>query len=447
MTAPPLHDYQRVGVQFLRGQPKAGLWLDMGLGKTATVLTALEKRHLPVLVVAPKRVATEVWPEETPKWRPDLTIELANGSPANRQRVLKESKADIIVIGRDVLYDAVDHRHRFKTFVVDESSGFKTKGSVRWRAGNKIAKVAPHVWILTGTPSPNGLLDIWGQVALLDQGQRLGTGIGQYRTRYFHIGKQLPSGIVTRWDINDDAEPKIYNKINDIVMSMQSAGRLDLPEFTIVREKVVLPKHAQKVYDDMLNDLVADMKWLGGEIHTAKNAAIVSSKLSQVTSGFIFHDDQDIREDGDKYDHIHTAKLDRLQELYEGIETPLLVGYRFRPERDAILKRFPEAETIQTGSQKRWNAGEIPMLVVHPASAGHGLNLQQGPGHHIVWMSATWSLEEWDQLNARLMRQGQKKDVVCHVLTCPATVDTAINARLIDKKSVQDALMGYLETI
>lgn len=448
MTAPPLHDYQRVGVQFLQGRPRAGLWLDMGLGKTATVLTALKPEHLPVLVVAPKRVATEVWPEEVPLWRPDLTIELAVGNPAKREQVLKTSTADIVVIGRDVLFDAVDHRKRFRTFVVDESSGFKTKNSVRWRAANKIAKIVPHVWILTGTPSPNGLMDIWGQIALLDQGQRLGTGLGHYRNRYFHIGKQLPNGIVTRWDINDDAEEKIYNQINDVVLSMKSDGRLHLPEFTIVPEKVNLPTHARKIYDDLLADLVTNLDLIGGEIHTAKNAAVLSAKLSQVTAGFLYHDDQDIRDHGDKYDHIHMAKLERLAEIREEVDSPLLVGYRFIAERDAILKRFPEAETGGKDMQRRWNAGEIPMLVVHPASAGHGLNLQKGPGHHMVWTSATWNLEEWDQFNKRMHRQGQKnKTVVCHVLTCPSTVDTAINARLIDKKSVQDALMGYLETI
>lgn len=446
MTAPPLHDYQKIGVRFLRGQPKAGLWLDMGLGKTATVLSALTPEHLPVLVVAPKRVATEVWPEEVPLWRPDLTVELAVGSPEKRERVLKTSTADIVVIGRDVLYDAVDHRARFKTFVVDESSGFKTKNSVRWRAGNKIAKVVPHVWILTGTPSPNGLLDIWGQVALLDQGKRLGTGLGHYRQRYFHIGKQLPNGVVTRWDINDDAEEKIYNQINDIVLSMKTEGRLNLPEFTIVREKVTLPRHAKKIYDDLLVDLVANLDLIGGEIHTAANAAVLSSKLSQVTAGFLYHDDMGIREDGDKYDHIHTAKIDRLAEIREEVDSPLLVGYRFRAEKEQILKRFPEAVTINTPNvQKRWNAGEISMLVAHPASAGHGLNLQKGPGHHMVWTSATWNAEEWDQFNKRMHRQGQQNPVVCHVLTCPATVDTMINARIIDKKDVQDALMEYLD--
>lgn len=448
MTVPTLHDYQKIGVQFLRGQPKAGLWLEPGLGKTATVLKALTPEHLPVLVVAPKRVATEVWPEEVALWRPDLKVELAVGSAAKRQHVLKNSKADIVVIGRDVLYDAVDYRARFRTFVVDESSGFKTKNSIRWRAGNKIAKVVPHVWILTGTPSPNGLLDIWGQVALLDQGRRLGSGLGAYRQRYFHIGKQLPNGVVTQWDINNDAEEKIYNQINDIVLSMKTEGRLKLPEFTIVREKVALPAHAKKIYDDLLVDLVANLDLIGGEIHTAANAAVLSAKLSQVTAGFLYHDDQDIRDHGDKYDYIHTAKLDRLAEIAEAVDSPLLVFYRFRAEKDAILKRFPGAWTTdEPNFQKKWNDDEIPMLIAHPASAGHGLNLQKGSGHTMVWTSGTWSLEEWDQANKRLHRQGQRNPVVCHVLTCPATVDTMINARLIEKKSVQDALMEYLDLI
>lgn len=443
-----LHDYQRTGVAFLRGSPRAGLFLDMGLGKTAIVLTALEPQHLPVLVVAPRRIRDEVWPEEVEIWRPDLTIELVVGSKEKRQHILKNSTADILVIGRDVLYDAVDYRSRFKTFIVDESSGFKTKSSVRWRAGNKIAKVMPHVWILTGTPSPNGLMNIWAQIALLDQGHRLGTGLGHYRARYFEIEKQLPNGIVTSWKPKEGAEDKIYNQINDIVLAMQTEGNIVLPEFTVVKEKVALPAHARHIYNDLEADLVANLNFLAGSIHTAANAAVLSAKLSQVTAGFLYHDDQDIRADGDKYDHIHTAKLDRLAEIREEVETPLLVFYRFRAEKEAMLERFPDAVTADIPNmQKRWNNDELPMLLAHPASAGHGLNLQKGSGHHMVWTSGTWNLEEWDQANKRLHRQGQRNAVVCHVLTCPSTVDVAINARLVDKKSVQDALMDYLEIL
>lgn len=442
---PPLHDYQKVGVEFLRATPRAGLWLDMGLGKTATVLSALEPRHLPVLVVAPKRVAVEVWPEEVPLWRDDLTIALAVGSPEKRQKALT-SGADIVVIGRDVLSDAIDHRHRFKTFVVDESSGFKTKRSVRWRAGNKISKAADHTWILTGTPSPNGLMDIWAQMFLLDQGKRLDTSLGRFRTRYFDIARQLPTGIVTEWAIKENGEQAIYSKIEDIVLSMKSEGRIDLPEFTVVKEKVALPRHAHGIYADLAADLVANLQSLGGEIHTAANAAVLSAKLSQVTAGFLYHDDQDIRENGDKYDHIHTAKIERLAELYEEIDSPLLVYYRFKAEKEAILKRFPEAKTAdESDLQKKWNNDEIPLLLAHPASAGHGLNLQRGSGHHMVWTSQSWSLEEWEQANKRMHRQGQKKAVVCHVLYSPSTVDTAIYARVVEKKSVQDALMSYLD--
>jgi SNF2 family DNA or RNA helicase len=446
LIGPVLHDYQKVGVEFLQAHDRAGLWLDMGLGKTATVLRALTPAHLPVLVTAPRRVATEVWPEEVPKWRSDLTIELAGGSPARRERVLKESTADIVVITRDVLSDAVDYRQRFKTFIVDESSGFKNKRSVRWRAANKIAKVAEHTWILTGTPSPNGLMDVWAQMFLLDQGQRLDTSLGRFRQRYFRIKRQMPNGIVTEWEIKEHGEAAIYSKIEDIVLSMKSEGRITLPEFTVVKEKVALPKHAERIYNDLAQDLVANLQTIGGEIHTALNAAVLSAKLSQVTAGFLYHDDQEFRENDDKYDHIHTAKLDRLAELYEEIDSPLLVAYRFRAERDAILKRFPEAQTADhPGVQKRWNNDEIPMLVVHPASAGHGLNLQNGSGHHMVWTSMTWNLEEWEQFNKRMHRQGQKKAVVCHLLYSPATVDTAIYSRVVEKKSVQDALMGYLD--
>jgi len=282
---------------------------------------------------------------------------------------------------------------------------------------------------------------------LLDQGARLDTAKGRFMNRYFTPKAQLPNGVVTKWEIKERAEEVIYSKIEDIVLSMKSEGRIDLPEFTIVREKVELPRHAKNVYADLEADMVADMARLGGEIHTAANAAVLSAKLSQVTAGFLYHDDQAIRENGDKYDHIHTAKLERLAEIREEVDSPLLVFYRFKAERDAILSRFPEAVTADSKNiQQRWNNDEIPMLVAHPASAGHGLNLQRGSGHHMVWMSSTWSLEEWEQANKRMHRQGQKKAVVCHVLQCPATVDVAIYARVVEKKSVQDALMGYLES-
>ena len=447
MTVPELHDYQKVGVSFLRHQDRAGLFLDMGLGKTATTLSALEERHLPVLVVAPKRVVTEVWPEEVPLWRPDLSIALAVGSPAQRQKALT-SGADVVVIGRDVLNDAVPHALKFKTFVLDELSSFKNKGSARWRAAHRIAKVVPHAWGLTGSPTPNGLMDLWAQMAILDEGKRLGRTLTIYRQRFFYAAKQMPSGIVTEWALRDGAEARIHELIDDVALSMSSKGRIHLPEFTLNKIQVHMPPAAKKIYDRLERDLVVNLDLLGGEIHTAANAAVLSAKLSQVTAGFLYHDDLDIREVKNSNDWIHNAKLEALDEVIEGTDTPVLVFYRFKAERDRILAKYPHAETTDGQDvQARWNADKIPLLLAHPASAGHGLNLQKGSGHTMVWTSLPWSLEEWEQANKRLHRQGQKNPVVAHVLHTPGTVDTAVWGRLVDKKSVQDALMDYLESV
>jgi len=309
-----------------------------------------------------------------------------------------------------------------------------------------MAKIIPHVWGLTGSPTPNGLMDLWAQIALLDQGKRLGRTLTSYRDQFFYAVKRMPSGIVTEWGLRDGAEEQIHSRIDDIALSMQSEGRIHLPEFTLNPVKVHMPPSSVKIYQDLERDLVADLDLLGGEVHTAKNAAVLSAKLSQVTAGFMYHDDADIR--GGTYDVLNQAKMDALAEIIEVTETPLLVFYRFKAERDRILSKYPHAITTDSDDvQARWNAGKIPLLLAHPASAGHGLNLQKGEGHTMVWTSLPWSLEEWEQANKRLHRQGQKNPVVCHVLHVPGTVDAAVWARLVLKKSVQQALMDYLESV
>jgi len=228
MTPPPLHDYQRTAVDHLLRNPRAGLFLDMGLGKTAVALTALTPAHLPALVTAPKRVTEHVWPVEARLWRPDLRVDIAAGSPAQRETALT-SGADVVVIGRDNLSGAVHHAHRFRSFVIDELSGFKSRTSKRWKAARSITdprggRRMPHVWGLTGTPSPNGLLDLWAELNLLDGGQRLGTTITSYRSRYFMPGRQLPSGIITEWVLRPGADKKIHALIEDICLSMGTDG-------------------------------------------------------------------------------------------------------------------------------------------------------------------------------------------------------------------------------
>lgn len=448
---PELHDYQVLAKGFLQTNRRAGLFLDMGLGKTCVVLSALEPRHLPVLVSAPKRVAEEVWPAEVELWRPDLTVQVVgtkDGNAEKRAELLKNTTADIVVMGRDLFHETVPHAKRYQTLVIDELSGYKSKGSSRWKTANRLQKVIPHLWGLTGTPSPNGLLDLWGQMALFDGGSRLGRNFGGYRDRYFtpqkmvwnpKIGRNIP----VDYRPNPGAEGRIHRLIGDICLSMQTDGRLKLPDFTVNRVTVPMAPAAKKPYAEMQSVFVTNLELLG-TTHSASSAAILTSRLSQITAGFLYNDEQDINPG---YSWIHDAKINALGEIVEATDGPLLVFYRYVAERERIMKKFPQAADVkyEKNVQERWNAGDIPLLLAHPASAGHGLNLQKGPGHTMVWTTLPTSLEEWDQANKRLHRQGQRNPVVSHVLFTPGTVDLLDWARLIDKKSVQDALMDYLE--
>lgn len=437
-----LHDYQKEAVEFLQNRPKAGLFLDMGLGKTAITLTALEARHLPVLVTAPKRVAEHVWQAETALWRPDLSVAVAAGPPAKREAALK-SGADIVVVGRDNLTGAVPYAGTFRTFVMDELSGFKSRASKRWRSARKITRNASveHVWGLTGTPSPNGLIDLWAQLYLLDGGERLGGTLGSFRGAYFTPGRQLRSGVITEWILRDGAESRIHRKIEDICLSMSTEGRVDLPPTTVNRVEVPLPPEARRVYKQLKRDLVADLDILGDEVYSAANAAVLSSKLTQISAGFLYSDDQD-----GTHTVLHREKVKAVAEIVDGTGSPVLVFYRYKAELKALKEAFGSAALTMDDPDivSRWNAGRVPVLLAHPASAGHGLNLQHG-GHTIVWTTASWSLEEDQQANKRLSRQGQKHPVVIHYLVAPHTVDGAIQDRLQTKKSVQDALLSHLE--
>lgn len=427
-----LHDYQRRAVEHLHENPRAGLFMDMGLGKTATVLSALTLAHLPVLVIAPKRVAERVWPTERDKWRPDLSIAVAAGTAHDRLRAVGR-RADITVIGRDNITDVAGSTH-FRTIVLDELSSFKNRKTKRWRAARKLCENAANVWGLTGTPVPNGLQDLWAQMFLLDGGQRLGRGITSYRDTYFTAGRRLPTGVVIDRKLLPGADETIYERIGDICLSM--AAR-DLPPLTFNDVEVSLPTSARRVYESMRDELVADLD-LVGEVRTAVNAASLTNRLSQISAGFLYPDsDEPERETIE----LHHAKIDALAEIVEATPTPLLVFHRYRYEADMIRTAFPQARGIdERGVLDAWDRGEVPMMLAHPASAGHGLNLQYG-GHTIVWTTLTWSSEEWEQANARLARQGQTEPVVVHLLMTEDSIDYAPRAAVVEKVAVQDALM------
>lgn len=444
MSGLTLHPYQREAVEFLRGRRRAALLLDMGLGKTASSLRALTPDMLPVLVNAPKRVAEEVWPVEVPKWRPDLTIKVAAGTPKQREAALA-SNADIIVIGRDNLADAVPHAPKFNTHIIDELSGYKSRASQRWKNAKKINVHMDQVWGLTGTPSPNGLLDLWAQMYLIDGGEALGTGITGYRERYFRAVSQMPNGVVTEWELRPGAEKRIHSLLEKSCLAMSTEGRIELPPVTYNDVMVPLTPATRRVYKQMKDNLCVDAELLGGAIHSSVNAAVLSNKLSQITAGFLYPDDREFN--NDPATRIHKEKANAVREIVEGTGSPVLIAYRFQEELDILKEALGSvAHTIdEPNIVARWNAGEIPALLAHPASAGHGLNLQFG-GHTMVWASLPWDLELYQQMNKRLARQGQQHPVVIHHVMSPKTIDPKIKLVLEGKASVQSALMDHLES-
>lgn len=437
-----LHDYQVEAVRHIHANESgAGLFLEPGLGKTAVALTALEPRHLPALVIAPKRVAENVWPTERKKWRPDLTLALAAGSPAKRKEAIRQV-ADITVIGRDNLKDVPIGI--YKTVILDELSSFKSRKSQRWKMAKQFCKTASYVWGLTGTPAPNGLLDLWAQAFLVDNGQTLGRTLGGYRDRYFDPKPALRSGVIPGWDIRPDSPPEIHQLLEKRYLSMKAVDHLDMPDRVFNPVVVQLPPKARRAYDAMEQDMVANLD--NGEVRTADGAAAMTNRLSQIAAGFLYPDTDGLLDQHDTL-WLHDEKTAALVELLEEIQTPVLVAYRYQEERDRILKAVPGAVPIEKFDQAAWDAGDIPVLVTHPQSAGHGLNLQYAGAHNIIWTSLTWSLEEWDQFNARLWRQGQPETVIIHALMAEGTVDHVIKQRVEDKIDVQDALMNHLAPI
>jgi SNF2 family DNA or RNA helicase len=447
-----LRGYQRTAVAYLHDRGRAGLFLDMGLGKTATVLSALTPEHLPALVLAPKRVAEEVWPVEAAKWRPDLTVALAAGSKAKRHRVLRDG-ADVTVLGVDNLGDLaeLDLLDAYETVVIDESSKFKSHRSARFKAVRELRSCA--LWLLTGTPAPNGLLDLWSQVYLLDGGARLGKNISAYRARYFQVGTFrggrpaiLPNGTVAKWDPKPGAPEAIQRALEDLCLYMSSEGLVDVPEVTENLIAVPLPAAARRAYQTLRKDMVLQLDILDGVTYSAPTAAQLSSKLSQLVAGFLYHQD-DRGNPLPSWSPVHSERVNAVVEVVEGTGSPVLVFYRFRAELERLREALPTARHIdEPGVVAEWNAGTVPVLLAHPSSAGHGLNLQHG-GHTAVWTSLPWSLDEWSQGNARLARPGQQHPVVIHTLVSPGTIDRAILDALAGKASVQEALLNHLESL
>lgn len=440
-----LHEYQREAVQHLHANPHAALTLVPGMGKTAVVLSALTEVHLPVLVIAPRRVAEETWPEEIEKWRPDLSYSLVRGSAEKRQSRLSED-TDIHIISRDTFGpDLVGRKkHPYRTVVIDELSGFKNRGSKRWRHARKLTRDVPYVWGLTGTPTPNSLLDLWPQLFLLDRGARLERTLTAYRSRYFAPGGRLPNGVITNWTLKPYAGDTIWRKIKDICLSL-SKDNVDYPVQNDAYHWFDLGGKSRRVYDQMNKEFVVEM---GDTLMSVENAASKTNKLSQIASGFMYHTGLIGAEESDEAEvtHHHMTKVEVLKEILEDAQgAPAIVFYRFNEDKRRLL-HLPGAVDIKTPhSVERWNRGNIPLLIAHPASAGHGLNLQKG-GNLMIWYGLTWSSEEYVQGIGRLVRQGQPSPAVAvHHILARDTVDQQMLDVVQGKISRQDALLEVLE--
>lgn len=433
------HNYQQFATDFILNQSICCLMLDMGLGKTVITLTALWQLTLDsfdvsrVLVIAPKRVAEDTWPKELAKWEhlTGLTSSLVLGSAAERKAALQR-KAFLYIINREnVAWLVKNHYWDFDMVVIDELSSFKSNKAERFKAMKKVRPMVTRIVGLTGTPAPNTLLDLWPQMYLMDMGQRLGRFIGGFRDRFFLPDKRNRE-IVYSYKPREGAEDAIYALISDICISMKAADYLDMPERIDNRIEVSMSPKERKLYDDFQKDMVLS---IGDEELDAANAAALSNKLLQMANGAVYGEDK-------KVIPIHDRKLDALEDLVEAANgKPLLVAYWYKHDLQRIKARFKNARCIDTAKDiDDWNAGQIPLALIHPASAGHGLNLQDG-GCTIVWFGLTWSLELYQQLNARLWRQGQKHTVVIHHIVTKGTHDEDVMRALENKDTRQSALI------
>ncbi len=444
------HEYQRYATEYIETHPVAAVLLDMGLGKTSITLTALNNLLFDsfevcrILVIAPLRVARNTWGAEIEKWDhlSGLRYAVAVGTENERLAALRK-QADIYLINRENVQWLISESgipFDFDMVVIDELSSFKNHQTKRFRALMKVRPKVKRIVGLTGTPSSNGLMDLWAEFRLLDMGERLGRFIGQYRTSYFRPDKQNGQ-VVFSYKPLPGAEKQIYGKISDITISMKSTDHLQMPELINSRYTVYLSEKEDSRYADLKKDLVLQLP--DGEI-TAANAASLSGKLSQMANGAIYTD-------AGETVAIHERKLDALEDIIEAANgKPVLVAYWFRHDLERITERLHELKIpcfrLDTdGSIRKWNAGEIPVALIHPASAGHGLNLQSG-GNTLVWFGLTWSLELYQQTVARLWRQGQESEtvVVQHIIT-KGTIDERIMKALSEKDTTQAALIDAVK--
>lgn len=439
------HDYQRVAIDFVLDHPEAVLILEMGLGKTAITLAALNAllydrfETEKILIIAPKRVAQKTWPDEIRKWSnfAQLDYELIMGTKHDRERALT-SPAPIHIINRENVPWLVKHlgnKWDYDTVVIDELSSFKSPQAQRFKALRTVRKRVTRMIGLTGTPAPNGLLDLFAQYRLIDDGARLGKFITHYRDRFFQPSKYVWGRPVDYQPV-DGAEEEIYGLICDITLSMRTIDHLHLPEVTFTNRSTPVEGKARVAYEELRHELITD---IGGQEIDAFNAAVLSGKLLQLASGAIYTGKA-------TYTVVHDGKLDGLEDIIEAANgQSVLVAYWYTHDRERIIARFPQARVLDVEQDfADWNAGEIQVGLIHPASAGHGLNLQAG-GRILVWFSLTWSLELYQQTNARLHRQGQSMPVSIIHLVGEDTFDERVLEVLTRKGVGQAALIDAVK--
>ncbi len=444
------HAYQEYAIKHIIEHKEAALLLSMGMGKTVITLTAIERlmyREFEIrkpLIIAPLRVAKNTWPAEIQKWDhlKNLTWSVAAGTAEVRRAALRQN-ADIYIINRENVQWLVEESglpFDYDMLVIDELSSFKSWQSKRFKALMKVRPRVKRIVGLTGTPSSNGLMDLFAEFKLLDMGKRLGRFIGQYRNAYFAPDK-TNGQIVYSYRPLPGAEEKIYRRIGDITISMKTCGNIRMPELITTNYEVEMSYPEIRQYVKMKRELMLSLP--DGEV-TASNAAVLTGKLLQLASGAIYADDGSVM-------YLHDRKLDALEDIIEGMNgRPLLVAYWFKHDYDRIAARLTKLgiafERLDSeASMQRWNAGQIQVALAHPASTGHGLNLQAG-GNTICWFTPTWSLELYQQMNARLYRQGQTADtvVIMHIVT-KETVDSRVLKALSEKDRIQEALIDAVK--
>ncbi len=439
------HEYQSYCIDYLLTHPAAGLFLKPGMGKTSIALTAADRLLYDyfavskVLVIAPLRVAEDTWSRESAKWNHlrHLRISRVLGSEKERRAALTVD-ADVYCINRenvDWLVKLYGLSWPFDLVIVDELSNFRNPSARRFKALRKVRPLIKYIWGLTGTPRPRSLLDLWAQIYLLDRGARLGKTMTEYKNRYFTPGRRN-GYVIYEWIPRPGAEEEIYSRISDLCISMDAKDHLTLPELVEVSRPVILSPEIREKYNQMERDAVLP---LAGESIDAGSAAAVNGKLLQIAGGAVYDDDHVAHE-------IHAAKLDVLEDILEEANgEPVLVAYRYQHERDRIMARFPHAVQLKDSETiAAWNRGEIPLLLAHPAGAGHGLNLQDG-GHIIVWFGPTYDLELNEQFNDRLYRQGQRETTSIIYLIAEGTVDEDAMRSLTTKEAGQAAMMKAIK--